>query len=291
MDDAIRLPTLSLAAGMSGACFVGRTELLAWLNALCATELTRVEQASSGAVACQVVDALYPGQMPMSRVDWTAARPHDCLGNYKLLQQSLAALKIDKHIPVDKLVRGKCQDNLAFLQWLKALYDRHEWPRQPYDALARRARGKGGAQYNKKLCGVAAVESRTSTPVKKRATADSTLRRRSSRLCAAAAADVEEDEEFAAVLEKMESLKIKSEGLTEEKEALVKQINELHEEVYRTEEERDFYYHKLLAIEELVHDAELSKTTSAQTNLLGLSVLDVLFATSEDEGEEKGLPF
>ena len=40
-------------------------------------------------------------------------------------------------------------------------------------------------------------------------------------------------------------------------------------------------------IGDLVHEIELSKTTSAQTNFLGLSVLDVIYATEEDEQEQE----
>ncbi|KAG2821034.1 hypothetical protein PC129_g8831 [Phytophthora cactorum] len=224
--------------------------------------------ASSGAVACQVLDLLYPGIIPMNRVNWTTTQPHECMHNYKLLQKSLLALHIDKNIPVDKLIRGKYQDNLEFLQWLKAFYDHHEPPLQPYDTCARRSKRKGGARYNQKLGG---------SPVKKRARVATTGRR-----CSADAAEAE----FAAVLKKMQAMKIKSNGLMEERNALKAETCALREKAERVKGERDFYVNKLEAIAELVHDAELSKATNAQTNLLGLSILDVLFATEEDEGGE-----
>ncbi|POM60186.1 Microtubule -associated protein EB1 [Phytophthora palmivora] len=246
--------------------YLGRTELLRWLNALCATELTRVEEASSGAVACQV-------KIQMNKVDWMATQQHECVHNYKLLQQGFTTLGITKRIPVDKLVRGKYQDNLEFLQWLKCFYDSHKAPLQPYDARARRAKGRGGVQYNRKLDGVRTLVKRARV-----AMADG----RTSRRC--------EAEEITAVMEKMEKMKIQSEGLTEEKKTLMDQVTELKRTVERVKKERDFYLKKLRTIEELVHEAELSKTTSAQTNLLGLSVLDVVYATTEDE-EEQELPF
>ncbi|ETI41217.1 hypothetical protein F441_13481 [Phytophthora nicotianae CJ01A1] len=257
---------------MIGAYFVSRTELLAWLNALCAMELTSVKQTSSGAVVCQVLDVLYPGKIPMNRVDWTATQPHECVHNYKLLQRIFLSLQIDKKIPVDKLIHGKYQDNLEFLQWLKAFYDRHEPPLQPYDAHARRAKGKGGVQYNQKLKGaLVKKKARAATP---------------NRHCSAEVKDAE----VAAVLEKMKDMKIKSDGLIEEKQALEVELHALREKTERIKDERDFYLNKLETIAELVHNAELSKSTSAQTNLLGLSILDVLFATEEDE-EENELPF
>ncbi|KAF4319123.1 hypothetical protein JM18_006177 [Phytophthora kernoviae] len=138
------------------AYFVGRKELLEWLNTVCGTELTSVEQTCSGAVACQVLDALYPGKVPMNKVGWTVVHDYEFVQNYKLLQKCFFVLKIDKQIPVDRLVRGKYQDNLEFMQWLKAFYDRHE-QHGPYDPIARREKGKGGAQYNSKLYGSAAM--------------------------------------------------------------------------------------------------------------------------------------
>ena len=213
----------------SSAYFVGRKELLTWVNALCGTELTRVEQTCSGAVACQVLDAVYPGRIAMSKVDWTASQEHEFMHNYKLLQQSFMALKIEKQIPVDRLIRGKYQDNLEFLQWLKAFYDtqRKALP-MAYDARTQRAKGKGGAQYmyNNKM-----GERHTSSPsMKKRARLDNKTPRRQTSPLRPKDGDTKTPE-YTIVLEKMEHMKVTSKGLLEEKEALVMQIHELSEAV------------------------------------------------------------
>ena len=44
---------------MHDAFFVGRNELIAWVNALLALRLTKVEQCASGAVYCQIMDAAH----------------------------------------------------------------------------------------------------------------------------------------------------------------------------------------------------------------------------------------
>jgi hypothetical protein len=46
-----------------------------------------------------------------------------------------------QHIPVDKIVRAKYQDNLEFMQWFKR-YVETTGPTQGYDAAAARAKGE-----------------------------------------------------------------------------------------------------------------------------------------------------
>ncbi|CAI5731056.1 unnamed protein product [Hyaloperonospora brassicae] len=264
---------------------LGHKRLLLWLNALCETELTRVEQLSSGAIACQVVDAASsspssPHRVEMAQVHWTAAHPHEFLRNYALLQQSLAALGVGADVAVARLVRGTDEDHLELLQWLKTFYDRHA-PRgaSRYDARAQRAKGRGGSAYQYSAGGSAERALSTVTRTKR-------VRAGKAERCD----DAQAQWEFQAMLGTMQQLTITSRGLMEEKEALVAQIRELRDAIKRTEKEREFYAEKLEAIGELVHAVELAKTSSAQTNLLGLSILDVLYATEEDEHDAE-VPF
>ncbi|RLN94243.1 hypothetical protein BBJ28_00007773, partial [Nothophytophthora sp. Chile5] len=62
---------------MDGTYFVGRKEILDWVNGLCGTSLAKVEQTCTGAVACQILDAMYPGKVPMSKVDWAANKDYE----------------------------------------------------------------------------------------------------------------------------------------------------------------------------------------------------------------------
>eukprot|EP00033_Pygsuia_biforma_P001387 GCRY01001569.1.p1 GENE.GCRY01001569.1~~GCRY01001569.1.p1 ORF type:complete len:236 (+),score=27.98 GCRY01001569.1:167-874(+) len=124
---------------MDGAFFVGRRELLAWLNSLLGLNYSKVEQCASGAAHCQILDTIYPGKIPLQKVNFNATLEYEFVKNYKVLQTAFAKLGIDKHIPVDLLVKGKYQDNLEFLQWMKRFHDiNFGGDNEDYDAASRR---------------------------------------------------------------------------------------------------------------------------------------------------------
>ncbi len=166
------LPSDKMAAAdqsigmMDGAYFVGRKEILDWVNGVCGLGLTKVEQTCNGAIACQILDAIYPGKVPMSKVDWSANKDFEYIPNYKILQKSFINMKIDRHIEVDKLIRGKYQDNLEFMQWYKRFYELNAGGSSDYDPVAVREKGKGGAAYTAKHKFVGAAPA--GAPVKKR---------------------------------------------------------------------------------------------------------------------------
>ena len=57
---------------MDAAYFVGRVQLLTFFNELLELNLQKIEQTASGAVACQITEIVFPGSIPMSRVNWEA---------------------------------------------------------------------------------------------------------------------------------------------------------------------------------------------------------------------------
>lgn len=99
--------------------------------------ITKIEQCATGAVYCQIIDAIYPGTFPISKVNWQAKHEYEFVNNFKILQKAFDKNGITRHIEVQKLVKAKYQDNLEFMQWLKRYFDIN-YNGEPYDAAGRR---------------------------------------------------------------------------------------------------------------------------------------------------------
>jgi len=134
---------------MEGAFFVGRKEVLDWLNSTLDLNLSKVEETASGCVACQLLDIMYPNQVPMNKLNWAAKQDFEFVANYKILQTCFTKLSIDRHIDVDRLISGKYMDNLEFMQWFKRFFEMAIPDKVvDYDCYGQRCKGKGGAQFN-----------------------------------------------------------------------------------------------------------------------------------------------
>ncbi|KAJ1611227.1 EB1 like microtubule binding protein [Cryptosporidium canis] len=130
--------------GMMDKCyFTGKSDLLNWLNSYFNLNVSRIEDCASGAIYCQIADAVYYYQVPMKNVNWGVKHDFQYLHNYKLLQQVFGKVNQPKYIDINKLIKGKYQDNLEFLQWMKGLFDESGAIDRDYDAIGRRSLGKG----------------------------------------------------------------------------------------------------------------------------------------------------
>jgi len=129
---------------MDPAFFVGKNAILKWLNDFFQINYTKIEQTASGAIHCQILDACFPGKVPMAKVNFDAKYDYEFVKNYKVLQTIFDKENIIKHVDVTKLVRAKYQDNLEMCQWMKHFFETR-YDGHPYDPIARRSRSKGGA--------------------------------------------------------------------------------------------------------------------------------------------------
>ncbi|XP_053322101.1 microtubule-associated protein RP/EB family member 2 isoform X1 [Spea bombifrons] len=247
---------------------MSRHDIIAWVNDILCLNYTKVEQLCSGAAYCQFMDMLFPVCISLKKVKFQAKLEHEYIHNFKLLQASFKRMNVDKVIPVEKLVKGRFQDNLDFIQWFKkffdANYDGKEYDpmeaRQGQDALPPPDPGeqifnlpKKSHHANSPTAGAA-----KSSPIAKPGSASS---RPSSAKKAAPSPSVKSDKDLETQVtqlnEQVHSLKLALEGV---------------------EKERDFYFGKLREIE------LLCQAHGQEGDDLVQRLMEVLYAAEDQEG-------
>lgn len=288
--------TASSVGMMEGAFFVSRTELLEWVNRLLQVNLAKVEQCASGAIYCQIIDACHPNSVAMRKVNWMAKVEHEYIPNYKVLQAAFDKLDIARNVPVDQLIRGKYQDNLEFLQWLKCYWEKEGGAgHRQYDAVAVRAdktlptwakplnifASRGFEKENQKPCIVKADEvrparrapvphERTSNPTTnaQRQLPSKTPRSMNSSLNSSLNTSAAENE----------TLKAK---LNDQKE----EILDLRGTLDGLERERDYYFRKLRDVEILCLTLKANMDPGLTAEKVVEDVQGILYAENEVEAE------
>lgn len=102
---------------------LSRHDMLAWVNDSLQLTYTKIEQLGTGGAYCQFMDMLFPGCILLKKVKFNAKLEHEYIHNFKVLQASFKRMNVDKIIPVERLVKGKFQDNFEFIQWFKKFFD------------------------------------------------------------------------------------------------------------------------------------------------------------------------
>ncbi|KAL1129686.1 hypothetical protein AAG570_012630 [Ranatra chinensis] len=123
---------------------LSRHDMLAWVNGCLDSKFVKIEELCTGAAYCQYMDMLFPGSIPVKRVKFRTNLEHEYIQNFKLLQASFKKMGVDKIVPIDKLVKGKFQDNFEFLQWFKKFFDANY---SGQDYCAQSARGGEALGY------------------------------------------------------------------------------------------------------------------------------------------------
>ncbi|XP_048413345.1 microtubule-associated protein RP/EB family member 1-like isoform X3 [Stegostoma tigrinum] len=209
---------------------LSRHDMLAWVNDSLQLNYTKIEQLCSGVAYCQFMDMLFPGSIILKKVKFLARLEHEYIQNFKLLQAAFKKMEVDKIIAVDKLMKGKFQDNFEFLQWFRRFFDAN-YDGKPYDPVAARqgqetgpAPGASGLVFNKPKKTLSTL-SAASGPDRK----DKAVRSSSS---------------GTSLLRSKASSHLKSGGV-----ALAEQVRALKSDLLELEKERDFYFGKLRNIE------------------------------------------
>ncbi|CAL8101523.1 unnamed protein product [Orchesella dallaii] len=113
---------------------LSRHDMLAWVNGCLEANLTKIEELCTGAAYCQFMDMLFPGCVQLKKVKFQTKLEHEYIQNFKILQAAFKRMEVEKVIPVDKLVKGRFQDNFEFVQWFKKFFDAN-YKGEPYSAL------------------------------------------------------------------------------------------------------------------------------------------------------------
>merc|ERR1719270_890005 len=66
---------------------------------------------------------LFPNCVQLKKVKFRTKLEHEYIQNFKVLQASFKRMQVDKIVPVDRLIKGRFQDNFEILQWFKKFFD------------------------------------------------------------------------------------------------------------------------------------------------------------------------
>ncbi|XP_062267902.1 microtubule-associated protein RP/EB family member 3-like isoform X1 [Platichthys flesus] len=121
---------------------LSRHDMLAWVNDSLQLNYTKIEQLCTGSAYCHFMDMLFPGCILVKKVKFNAKLEHEYIQNFKVLQSGFKRMNVDKIIPVEKLVKGKFQDNFEFLQWFKKFFDAN-YDGKEYDPMLTRQGQEG----------------------------------------------------------------------------------------------------------------------------------------------------
>ncbi|XP_014661464.1 PREDICTED: microtubule-associated protein RP/EB family member 1-like isoform X2 [Priapulus caudatus] len=264
---------------------ISRHEMLNWINDCLQTNLAKIEELCNGAIYCQFMDMLFPGSINLKKCKFNTKLEHECIANFKLLQASFKKMTIDKIIPVERLVKGRFQDNFEFVQWFKKLFDAN-YDGHEYDAVNARATGgsTGGSMEQLRR----PAPTRTAPPprpVGKAAprTNATPKQRPGARPPGGVANNAQLEEVTNQVQRPMRRLR--SAPSLVQKPTDTAELSELKLSVEGLEKERDFYFGKLRDIEVLCQEVEADNLPVIK------SIMEILYATEEgfappEEGEE-----
>lgn len=242
---------------------LSRHDMLAWVNDCLASNFGKIEELCTGAAYCQFMDMLFPGSVPLKRVKFKTNLEHEYIQNFKILQAGFKKTAVEKIVPIDRLVKGRFQDNFEFLQWFKKFFDAN-YQGTEYDALGMRGgEGLGGGGQNAPRGG--------SLLTRKPANA---VQGQGSPAKAKPVAKAMPKVNAVRPLQKPSVSVPGNKGDNGKVEELTAQIVDLKISVEGLEKERDFYFGKLRDIEVMCQEND-------ENNPLIQKILDVLYATEE----------
>ncbi|XP_030553863.1 microtubule-associated protein RP/EB family member 1 isoform X10 [Drosophila novamexicana] len=263
---------------------LSRHDMLAWVNDCLQSQFSKIEELCTGAAYCQFMDMLFPNSVPVKRVKFRTNLEHEYIQNFKILQAGFKKMSVDKIIPIDKLIKGRFQDNFEFLQWFKKFFDAN-YDGRDYDASAVREGapmgfGSGAAKSlpGTSSGGVASSYRRVPTAAATRPAAATTTATKPTVSKVPPRTNNATPPNRMTVgttgaVKKNDSAGAQSNHQIEE---LSSQVMDMRLNLEGLEKERDFYFSKLRDIEILCQEAD-----EAEPAQLVQKILDILYATED----------
>jgi len=266
---------------------LSRHDMINWINSSLNASFSKIEELCSGAAYCQFMDMLFPGSVQLKKVKFNTKLEHEFIQNFKLLQASFKRMEVEKIIPVDKLVKGRFQDNFEFVQWFKKFFDAN-FKGDEYDPTeARGGVSLGGPPVaGKPLHKVAPSQIAAARP--KPPAANNGVR-------APVSNTISPRQAPAAAVNRTFNNSPNRSNDGAQIEELTSQLAEVKLNVDGLEKERDFYFGKLRDIEVYCQEV-LEPEPGEEVRAPVQRILDILYATEDgfaapEEGElEQGVP-
>nr|CAB3263643.1 microtubule-associated protein RP/EB family member 1 [Phallusia mammillata] len=293
---------------------LSRHELVRWVNDSLQLHIKKVEELCTGGVYCQFMHMLFldSGKVPMNKIKWNSKLEHEFISNFKILQNVFKKTGVDKVIPVERLVKGKFQDNFEFLQWFKKFFDAN-YQGLEYDPVAAREGNMVGGPRPAPVRSAPRVDSRKPSAAIKPIVTPEQKEKESPNVTNGNISDsssTPQDDSRTSVatrqpLSNNAPQRIPSNtsvASNQEINALKVEVAEFQEQnkelqttVEALEKERDFYFGKLREIEVICQDMEGSEGCDERMQEMCAKITTILYATEdgfeapEDEVEPNGL--
>jgi RP/EB family microtubule-associated protein len=105
-----------------------------------------LQHSATGAIHAQLLDSIFPGTVALHKIKWQARLEPEYIHNFKVVQEAMDKKDLAKPLPVDRLIKGKYQDNFEMLQWFHAFWQaRHSG--HAYDAKLVRLQSSKGKDF------------------------------------------------------------------------------------------------------------------------------------------------
>ncbi|XP_033155840.1 microtubule-associated protein RP/EB family member 1 isoform X3 [Drosophila mauritiana] len=268
---------------------LSRHDMLAWVNDCLQSQFSKIEELCTGAAYCQFMDMLFPNSVPVKRVKFRTNLEHEYIQNFKILQAGFKKMSVDKIIPVDKLIKGRFQDNFEFLQWFKKFFDANYDGRE-YDPVSQRGGvklGNGNGHGSNGGSGVGSSNNDLHLMHRRPLQAPPAGGRMPARVIASTAVSKVLPRTNNAAPASRLNAGANSTGTVKKNDAsnsvnnqqieeMSNQVMDMRINLEGLEKERDFYFSKLRDIEILCQEAD-----DAEAHPIIQKILDILYATED----------